>query len=297
MKLKDIKDVLSFAAFRPEQDDSRSPWKKRFPKQRSLLLNIGKGVVSWRATEKNGTLGESGSIEGEFKELVPDLAEEWKSLTDDGWVGVSINNRFVISLETNLSRKKGSAEAVRTNPKIALGAKAEKGKRYAVEHNPESNTSILLAVDEEMIKGVEAALTSTGLKVGRIMCGPFEMLVESVQHVSNARAQFGKTNPGESLGKVVSVVCCEGSVVALTSQDEHWLELRSRSGLYVSEDLAPIVKILTPLLQNAGGSAQMIFMADQPGSGIREVLEQSMPQLRITDVSQPDQLWSIMKEY
>ncbi len=48
MKLKDIKDVLTFAAFRPEPDDSSASWSKRFPKKRSLLLNIGRETVSWQ---------------------------------------------------------------------------------------------------------------------------------------------------------------------------------------------------------------------------------------------------------
>ena len=45
MKLKDVKDVLTFAAFRPEPDDSTAPWSKRFPRQRSLLLNFDQ---TWR---------------------------------------------------------------------------------------------------------------------------------------------------------------------------------------------------------------------------------------------------------
>ncbi len=37
-------------------------------------------------------------MDGEFKEIITDMAEEWKGLTDEGWCGVSLNNRFMITL-------------------------------------------------------------------------------------------------------------------------------------------------------------------------------------------------------
>lgn len=297
MKLKDIKDILTFAAFRPEPDDSSASWAKRFPKRRSLLLNIGRDAVSWRAVEKNGRLGESGAMDGDFKEIITDMAEEWKSLTDDGWCGVSLNNRFMITLETNLSRKKGAAETIRTNPKAAIGTKAEKGKRYSVSHNPESNTSVLLAVDEDFVTQVEGSMKSAGLNVGRIACGAYAMLIDCIDQVEIARQQFKEESPDQELGKVIMVVCCEGSVCAMTSSDEQWLELRSRTGLYTGTDAEPVMKILTPLIENAGSDAQIIFMGDPTAEPVKELLESTLNGRRFSDVSQPDQLWSLMKQH
>ena len=297
MKLKDIKDVLTFAAFRPEPDDSSAAWAKRFPKQRSLLLNIGRSSVSWRAIEKGGGLGESGSMDGEVKEIITDMAEEWKGMTDDGWCGVSLNNRFMITLETNLSRKKGAAETIRSNPKAALGSKAEKGKRYAVNHNPESNTSVLLAMDEDMVAQVESTMKAVGLNVGRIACGPFAMLMDCIDQVDEARRQFKADSPDQALGKVIMVVCCEGSVCAMTTNDDQWLELRSRTGLYTEDDVEPVMKILSPLVDSAGSDAQIIFMGDSGAEPVREMLESTLNGRRFSDVSQPDQLWSILKQY
>ena len=297
MKLKDIKDVLTFAAFRPEPDDSSATWAKRFPKRRSVLINIGRDSVTWRGVEKNGELGESGQMDGDVKEIITDMAEEWKSMADDAWCSVSLNNRFMITLETNLSRKKGAAEAIRTNPRSALGSKAEKGKRYAVTHNPESNTSVLLAVDEDFVTQVEGAMKAVSLNVGRIACGPYAMLIDCTDQVDEARRNFKEDSPDQALGKVIMVVCCEGSVCAMTSSDEQWLELRSRTGLYTAEDTEPVMKILTPLIDNAGADAQIIFMGDATADPVKQTLEASLNGRRLSDVSQPDQLWSLLKQY
>lgn len=297
MKLKDIKDVLTFAAFRPEPDDSSASWSKRFPKKRSLLLNIGRDTIAWQGVEKNGDLGENGSMDGDFKEIITDMAEEWKTLTDDGWCGVSLNNRFMITLETNLSRKKGASEAIRTNPKVALGSKAEKGKRYAVTHNPESNTSVLLSVDEDFVTQVESSMKSAGLNLGRIACGPYAMLNDCIDQVEVARLQLKEDSPDQPVGKVIMVVCCEGSVCAMTTNDEQWSELRSRTNLYSAEDAEPVMKILTPLIDNAGSEAQIIFMGDPSAAPVKELLESSLNGRRFSDVSQPDQLWSLLKQH
>ncbi|MFT4546738.1 MAG: hypothetical protein ACI9UA_000735 [Pseudoalteromonas tetraodonis] len=294
---KDIKDVLTFAAFRPEPDDSSASWSKRFPKKRSVLLNIGRDSVSWRAIEKGGDLGESGAMDGDFKEIITDMAEEWKSMADEAWIGVSLNNRFMITLETNLSRKKGAVEAIRTNPKAALGTKAEKGKRYAVNHNPESNTSVLLAVDEDFVNQVETLMKAVGINVGRIACGPYAMLMDCIDQVDIARRQFKDESPDQALGKVVMVVCCEGSVVAMTTNDDQWLELRSRTSLYTEDDVEPVIKIITPLIDNAGSDAQIIFMGDATATPVKALLESRLNGRRFSDVSQPDQLWSLIKQH
>lgn len=297
MKLKDVKDVLTFAAFRPEPDDSSAPWSKRFPRQRSLLLNFNRDGVTWRGVEKGGTLGESGSLPStDLKELVTDMADEWKSLTDDGWCSISVNQRFVISLETNLTRKKGTDELIRTNPKAALGAKAERGKRYSLKHNPESNTSVLLAVDEEYVKQIESTLEGAGLKIGRICCGLFGMFGDAVDQMAEAREQYLKSNPQNPLGKIVIIVCCEGSVCVMTSDEERWVELRSRSGLYTDDDLEPVMKIIMPLVENAGSGAQLVFSADSGGAAVKEVLTSSLPNMRISDISMPEGLWTLLKE-
>jgi len=58
----------------------------------------------------------------------------------------------------------------------ALGAKYERGKRYAVTHKPESNTSLLLSCDEEFIKRVETFFKEAGFTVARIYCGTSALL-------------------------------------------------------------------------------------------------------------------------
>ena len=115
--------------------------------------------------------------------------------------------------------------------------------------------------------------------------------------VGAARAQFKEESPDQALGKVIMVVCCEGSVCAMTTNDEQWLELRSRTSLYTENDVEPVMKILSPLVENAGSDAQIIFMGDPSAEPVKELIESSLNGRRFSDVSQPDQLWSLMKQY
>jgi len=296
MKLQDIKDVLTFASFRPEPDDSNVSWARRFPKRRSLLVNLNRDGVSWRALDRGGAFGEQGSSGGELKDVVGEMAEQWQGLTDDGWCAVSVNHRFVISLETNLTRKKGAEEQIRVNPKAALGSKAERGKRYAVKHNPESNSSALLAVDEEYIKQIESVFNGAGLKVGRICCGVYGMFSDAVDQMIEARADYLKGKHEEPLGKIIVIACCEGSVCIMTSDEDRWLELRSRSGLYSADDLEPAENIIMPLIENSGTGTQIVFASDQEGAALKNLITSSSTGTFINDISRTDGLWSLLKE-
>jgi hypothetical protein len=296
MKLQDIRDVLNFRSFRPEPDDSAASWPKRFTKERSLLLNVNNTGVGWACLEKGGGIGATGGLDGAFKEVVTQMVEEWRSLTEGGWCAVSVSTRYVISLEANLSRRNGSEEQIRTNPKAALGAKAERGKRYAVRHNPDSNSSVLLAVDEEMVKRVENGLKEVGLRVGRVACGTFAVLCDIIDQVGETRRAHQASNDGADMGPVVMIACCQGSVCALTQQGENWTELRSRTDLYEPGNLEPVLNIVLPLVENAGPGAQVVFAGDDQGSGFGELLRAKLPEVRVSDVTQENHLWKLLAD-
>ncbi len=73
MTLKDIKDVLNYASFRPEPDDSSAPLVRRFPKAKALLLNVNKTGASWVGLEKGGDLKEPGAAEGTLKDVATQM--------------------------------------------------------------------------------------------------------------------------------------------------------------------------------------------------------------------------------
>ena len=295
MKLKDIKDVLTFRSFRPEPDDSSAQWRKRFPRERTLLLTISRRRVSWLTLDKRGEFTNAGSMEGELKEVLAAVGQDLRAQTDQGWCAVSLNHRFVITLEVNLSRRAGLEEQLRSNPKAALGAKSERGKRYSLTHNPESNTSLLMACDEDAIVKTEAMLREHGLQIGRISIGIYGMLLDLISQVAEARAARAASNPGEPFGNVVMVACCEGSVVVLSQREENWTELRSRSDLY-TDDLAPVLDILMPLLQNAGPGAHVVFMNDEQGGNFAELLQARAPGTQLSEVTVPQQLAKLLTD-
>ncbi len=295
MKLKDITNVLTFRSFRPEPDDCGAQWTKRFPKEKTLLLNVGRKRVSWISLDRRGEFVEGGAVDGEFKDVLGQMGPEWRAMTDNGWCAVSLNSRLVVSLEVNLSRRQGLTEMLRTNPKAALGAKAERGKRYALTHNPESNTSVLLSCEEDAIVKTEAQLKEVGMNVGRVSCGVYGMMVDLVNQVAEARRARATANPGQPFGSVLMVACCEGSVCALSQREESWLELRSRTDCY-ADDPAPILDIILPLLQNAGPSTHVIFMSDNVNSGFPQLLQDRVPGVQVSDVTVPHQLWKLLAD-
>lgn len=201
--LEQVKAVLNFSAFRPEPDDPSAAWKSRFPKKTTALLHFGRNSLDYCLMGPEGAVSPGEQKQGDYKEVLKDLGPAIKSTTHDGWCVVSLDTRYVISIETNLSRKKGSEEALKKDPRSVLHARYEKGKRYAVTHNPETNTSLLLTVDEENIKKVEGACKEQQLKVGRMCCGAWVLLRHVLAATNKRRA---RKNPSAASTSSVATV-------------------------------------------------------------------------------------------
>ncbi len=295
--LADIKSVLAFRAFRPEPDDPAESWARRFAGKRTLLLNVGRGQTSWKGVARNGKFVEGGEQAGDFKEIAAAMAAEWRALTDDGWCAVSLNARYVISLETNVSRKPGIEQLLRSNPRAVLGGRYERGKRYALTNNPESVATILLTVEEEQIKQTEGVLRDAGLSVGRISCGTYAMLRRLLEIVHpGGKAGREKEEATARRSSVLFVVCCEGSVCAMLESGELWTDLRSRSDLYKDGDVEPVTKILEPLIARLDGGAVVHFAADHADSAMLGALRERLPKAEIVEHGRDDQLWSVLAD-
>lgn len=287
---KDILSVLNFRAFRPEPDDPSAPWKKRFPKSRTLLLSLSKAAIFWKTVKSNGRVGDGEMIAGDPKETLATLTPRINELTENGWCAVSLNTRYVISLEANLSRRAGSEEALQSNPRSVLGARYERGKRYAVTHNPETNSSILLTCDEEHIRKLEAQFKEANFKVNRICCGTYVLLRHALS--------LTNTNPksGENPKSYFYVICCQGSVCALVQSADNWLELRSRPDVY-GEDLTPLYELLSPFQARLTPEMEVVLMCDEPLPGLADKLRQLFAGHTFTDLTEPDLLWNLLIQH
>lgn len=294
MKLQDIKDVLTFNAFLPEPDDSSATWRKRFASKRSLFLNIGKSCINWMSLGKGCKLQTPGKVDAdqksELKEIFQNHSAEWRKLTDGSWCGISINTRYIISLENNLSRRKGSEELLKTNPRQALGAKYEKGKRYAVTHNPESNTSLLLTCDEEQIKKIELAAIEASMKVARICVGTYAMIRHLLAEVAKTRPKGELVNPESG---VIYIVCNHGAVCILNQLGDQWVELRSRTDVF-NEDPQPIVDLLAPFLPRMTNLYTVALLNHDVDIRLSETITNVFPSFTVTDFTKPGQLWAIL---
>ncbi|HYF37351.1 MAG TPA: hypothetical protein VD994_18770 [Prosthecobacter sp.] len=283
MLLDEIKSVLTFAAFKPEADDATVSWSKRFEGRKTLLLNVGRNQTSWRGINRKGRFEAGGVMEGEFSEVAPQRAEEWRDLCDGGWCVVSINNRFIVSLENNMLRGDNSVHLLRTNPRAVLGPKYDRGKRYAVCHHQASTGSMLLACEESMVKGTEDVLKAVGLRPGRVCCGLFALL-ESALH------QFHESQAAEAAQNLVLIAACEGSIAVLVQQDGQWRELRCRSGLG-PDAVETSLQIISPLIQKAPQGCPIQFVADGQDVKFHDDLLVHLQKFGVTDLTQEDLLW------
>lgn len=284
--LDQVKAVLNFAAFRPEPDDPGATWKSRFPKKGTALLHIGRNTVGYCLVDAAGQVTPGEEKQGDYKEVFKELGPVIKAAVPDGWCAISIDTRYVISIETNLSRKKGSEEALSKDPRSVLHARYEKGKRYAVTHNPETNSSLLLTMDEENIKKVEGFCKEQQLHIGRICCGTWVLLRRALSAVNIKK---GSEEPVSAL----YVICCHGSVCALLQEKDNWMELRSRPDLF-TEDLQPLLELLAPFAERLSPAARVVLACDEPVEGLPEKMAEVFPGRTVEDLTQPGFLAKVL---
>jgi hypothetical protein len=286
--LQYVKGVLNFSAFRPEADDPAASWKSRFSGRQTTLLHVGRNSLSYSIIDKKGKQLEGDSARGELKEVFAELGPAIKDRSAEGWCMVSLDSRYVISVESNLSRKKGSEEALKKDPRSVMHARYEKGKRYAVTHNPETNSSILLTMDEESVKKTEALCKERGLKPGRICCGTYVLLRHALD-ASNTKK--GSETPLSAL----YLACCHGSVCALMQEKDNWMELRSRPDLFEpGGDITPLVELLRPFGERLGADRSLVVACDDPVAGLPEKLAELFPGSPVKDLTEPGLLMRLL---
>jgi len=286
MLLAEIKNVLSFAAFKPDADDSAVPWAKRFEGHKSILINVSRNQTSWRTINKRGKSEETGYQDGEFADVVPQRGEEWRGMTENGWCAVSLNHRFIISLENNLMRGDNCVSLLRTNPRAVLGPKYDRGKRYAICHHPETTTSLLLAVEESLVKVSEDLLKTVQMRTARVCCGLFALIEHAVLAIS--RTASSGTPPN-----FVLVSACEGSLGVLVQQDGQWKDIRCRSGLG-PEAVDTALQIISPLLAKVPQGSPVYFIGDGQDEKFRTEIMLHLEKVAATDLTQDDILWTLM---
>jgi hypothetical protein len=286
MNSVDLKSILNFSAFRPEPDDPSAAWRKRFPAERTVQFGIGRARLSWRGISRSGKPTEMEFVKAEPREALTQASDHIKSLADHGWCMVSLNTRYVISLETNLSRRTGSEELLKTNPRTILGGKYERGKRYAVTHNPETNSSILLTFDEDQTRKTESMFSESGFRVGRVCCGAYVLL-------RHALAETNKTKGSEQPFSSFYIICSEGAVCALVQDQDRWMELRSRTDVY-EEDLGPITDLLSPFHARLSPDIGITLACDEPLPELANRLAAAFPGRTVNDLSEPGLLSSLL---
>jgi hypothetical protein len=285
MEFRDIRDVLTFAAFRPEPDNPSAPWTKRFPNRRTVLINVSRGRVDWCMLSKKQKVEDTGFADGEFIDVAAGMADEWSSRCDDGWVGISVNTRFIITLEHNLSRKAGWEETIRNNPKGILGTKYDRAKRYALHHNTETSSSLLMACDNSLVQNIEDTLRNHNLRAARISCGLFAMTSQALNRIDADPSMKGQD--------IILITWSNQSLFVMRQKGGQWQDARCRSGL-PPQDANAINQVVKPFFRDATPHTRVIFIADEPGT---EFEQQYLPQLGnhpISNLTEQHHLWNLI---
>ncbi len=284
--LQHVKAVLNFSAFRAEPDDPAFSWKARFSGRKTALIHIGRASLSFDVLDGKGETVSAGSAQGELKEVFNQMGPQIVDETDEGWACLSVDTRYVISLESNLSRKKGSEDAVKTDPRSVLHARYEKGKRYAVTHNPESNSSLLLSFDEEFLKKIESYCKEQKIRIGCLCCGAYVLLRHAL---SETNVKKGSEDPISKL----YIVCCSGSVCLLSQKKDNWVELRSRPDVY-EDDVAPLMDLVAPFRERVEPETGLVLVCDNPIEGLPEKIAEAFPGHQLDDLTEDHLLLSLL---
>lgn len=285
MEFKDIKEVLTFAAFRPEADNPKFNWAQRFPKRKSVIVNISRGECSWAYLDKKNEVVDVGSAPGEFPEVAGDMGSAWHANTEDGWIGISLNNRFIFTLEHNLSRKKGWEDEIVANPKSILGSKYDRTKRYALHHSPESSASLLLSADESMIKATEETLRANNLRAARVCSGLFAMTANLLNRLA--------ADPNLKQQDLIVITWNNGALSVLRQRSGQWQDLRCRSGISVSDENA-IATVLKPFIDKADAKTRILFMGEDKKNDFADQYLPKLSTMNVSDVTEDNQLWNIL---
>lgn len=212
-------------------------------------------------------------------------------MTDAGWCAVSLNNRFIISLETNIARRENQAELLRLNPRAVLGAKSDRGKRYAIFHHPAATTSLLMACDDAFVKIAEDTLRGNNLRPGRICCGLFAMMEAKLSEIYSS----GKP---EATGSFMLVAICEGSIAALVQQNGQWTDLRCRSGVGMGSADA-MFQIVSPLTQKIQPGTPILLLHDGIHKAFGAEMQKQLQQddhYDVQDITTENQLWTTIAQ-
>lgn len=274
-----IKSILNFSAFRPEPDDPEAVWKKRFSGKPTVLLSIGRSTLGFSVIDAKGKVKFDEKRRGELRDLYVDTLPVVKENTHDGWCAVSLDTRYVISVESNLSRKAGSELALKKDPRSVLHGRYERGKSYAVTHNPETNSSLLLSYDAEFIAKTEFTLKEQGLKVGRLLCGTYVLLRYALAAIN---AKKGTESPVSAL----FVAICSGSVCALLQDKDNWLEIRSRPDVFF-DDLQPLLDLVGSFAERLAPETPVVLACNEPVAELPEKLAELFAGHTINDLTEP----------
>lgn len=288
MELKDIKDVLTFAAFQPEADNSRFTWPQRFQKKKSVIINVSRGQCSWAMFNRRGEVDNVGEADGEFIEVASQMSDQWRANTENGHIGISINNRFIISLEHNLSRKKGWEDDLRHSPKSVIGSKYDRSKRYALHHNPETSASLMLATDESMLKSIEESMRSHNLRPARICSGLFAMTAYLLTRIAADNSLKNQD--------LIIVTWLSGSLCIIRQKAGQWQELRCRSGI-MPNDENTVAQMVKPFLDSAQTSTRVLLMEDKKQGGFTRDYLPLFDKLQVTDATEEQNIWNILGKH
>ena len=255
---------------------------------KSVIVNVNRDSCNWAFINRKGGIDNIGEADGQFMDVAAQMADQWRLSSEDGWIGISVNNRFIISLEHNLSRKSGWADELRQNPKSILGTKYDRAKRYAIHHNPETSASLMMACDDSMIKTIEEVMRSHNLRPARVCSGLFAMTGNFLNRVAADNSLKSQD--------LILVTWLEGSLCILRQKNGQWQDLRCRSGLPPQDEMT-VTQMINPFVEAADSSTRVVLMEDRKNGGFSQKYLPLFANLHVTDATDEYNLWNILAKH
>jgi hypothetical protein len=220
---KQIVNLLTLRAFRPDAYDMSAPIRLRFARQKLLGIVIYPNCVKLAKyhfgssvhVEMIATINREGPADNELVRILGNIAKENPGMQ----AIVAYNHGFNAVKSFTVKRGDTLWSMLKENPQRVLGDDFEAGHSYSVVMHPTRESTIVFSYEQTMITGIERVLEQSGIQCVRLqhtIGSLFSYLVDMYKGVIPCNTLILSGN---------SVLYLEVDIKA----DHEWVMLRNRT--------------------------------------------------------------------
>ncbi len=170
--LKQLLNLATMRAFRPDAFDMTAPIRVRFAHQRLLGIVIYPNVVKLAKyhfggsvhVEMVGSINREGSSDNDLLRILGNIAKENPGLP----AVVAYNFGFNAVKSFTVKKSENLWSSLKENPQRVIGDDFEAGHAYSVVQHPARECSIVFSYEQTVVAGIERILEQAGLQCVRL---------------------------------------------------------------------------------------------------------------------------------